>query len=324
MAEQKGSLRQLYILQYLYEQTDEEHPATTADIMAHLSSKGISAHRQTVAEDIGQLVAFGIDIITERSRKNRYFYGARLFELAELKMMVDAIQAARFITPRKSKKLIGKLSGLTSVHHAAELDRQLFLSGVAKTMNERILYTVNTIYEAISTCRQLRFKYYEYTAEKKKVFKHRGQIYEFSPYDLVWHNDTYYVFGWSESHGKVIKFRVDRIHQPKLTGMDAHPKPEDYDLTIYIRRTFSMYEDEDCTVEMLCENRLMKSIVDRFGEAVAVRLADSERFIATVEVSVSPTFFAWVFTFGGEIKILSPKSVADRYIEQLTDALKTQ
>ena len=324
MADQKGSLRQLYILQYLYEQTDEEHPATTADIIAYLSSNGISAHRQTVSEDIVQLVAFGIDIITERSRQNRYFYGSRLFELAELKMMVDAIQAARFITPGKSKKLIKKLSALTDVHHAAELDRQLFLSGVVKATNERILYTVNTIYEAISTRRQLRFKYYEYTAEKKKVFKHKGQVYAFSPYDLVWHNDTYYVFGWSKSHGKVIKFRVDRIHQPKLTGESAHPKPEDYDLTAYIKRTFSMYEDEDCTVELLCENRLMKSVVDRFGEDVQVRQADSGHFIATVEVSVSPTFFAWVFTFAGEIKILSPKSVADRYIEQLTDALKTQ
>lgn len=324
MAEQKGGLRQLHILQYLYEQTDEEHPATTADIIAYLSSKGISVHRQTVAEDIGQLTAFGLDIITERSRQNRYFYGARLFELAELKMMVDAIQAARFITPKKSKKLIKKLSALTDVHQAAELDRQLFLSGVAKATNERILYTVNTIYEAISTRRKLRFKYYEYTSEKKKVFKHKGKIYAFSPYDLVWHNDTYYVFGWSESHGKVIKFRVDRIHQPQLTGVEDHPKPEDYDLPAYIKRTFSMYEDDDCTVELLCENRLMKSIVDRFGEDVQVRQADSEHFIATVEVSVSPTFFSWVFTFAGEIKILSPKSVADRYIEQLTDALKTQ
>jgi len=146
-------------------------------------------------------------------------------------------------------------------------------------------------------------------------------VYEFSPYDLAWCNDTYYVFGWSESHGKVIKFRVDRIYKPSIAESDIHPIPEDYDLPAYIRRTFSMYDDYDCTVELLCDNELMKTIVDRFGEDVQTRRADADRFIATVDVSVSSTFYSWVFTYAGRIKMISPASVVEDYKERLQNAI---
>ena len=319
--EQKNNLRQLYILQYLYERTDENHPATNMDITEFLSSKGISVHRQTIPADIEVLCSFGFDIITVRSRQNQYFHGSRAFELAELKMMVDAIQAARFITPSKSEQLIRKLAKLTSVHCASELNRQLYIAGRVKATNESILYTVDLLYAAITTRKQISFQYYEYSKDKKKVLKHDGQVYEFSPYDLVWCNDTYYVFGWSESHGKVIKFRVDRIYKPSIAGSDIRPIPEDYDLPAYIRRTFSMYDDYDCTVELLCDNELMKTIVDRFGEDVQTRRADGERFIATVDVSASSTFYSWVFTYAGRIKIISPASVVEDYKGRLQNAI---
>ena len=158
--EQKNNLRQLYILQYLYERTDENHPATNMDITEFLSSKGISVHRQTIPADIEVLCSFGFDIITVRSRQNQYFYGSRAFELAELKMMVDAIQAARFITPSKSEQLIRKLAKLTSVHCASELNRQLYIAGRVKATNESILYTVDLLYAAITTRKQISFQYY--------------------------------------------------------------------------------------------------------------------------------------------------------------------
>lgn len=236
-------------------------------------------------------------------------------------MMVDAIQAARFITPSKSEQLIRKLAKLTSVHCASELNRQLYIAGRVKATNESILYTVDLLYAAITTRKQISFQYYEYSKDKKKVLKHDGQVYEFSPYDLVWCNDTYYVFGWSESHGKVIKFRVDRIYKPSIAGSDIRPIPEDYDLPAYIRRTFSMYDDYDCTVELLCDNELMKTIVDRFGEDVQTRRADGERFIATVDVSASSTFYSWVFTYAGRIKIISPASVVEDYKGRLQNAI---
>lgn len=163
--------------------------------------------------------------------------------------------------------------------------------------------------------------YKAYTAEKKKVYKHKGQIYVLSPYDMVWCNDAYYVFGFSESHGKVVKFRVDRMHKPTLSNKSYHPKPEDYDISSFCRKVFSMYDGQLCTVELKCNNELMKVIVDRFGEDVQTRTFDCRHFVATVEVSVSPTFYAWVFTYGGRIKILSPEAVKQEYTERLKTAL---
>lgn len=319
--EQKNGLRQLHLLCYLYTQTDDEHPASTADITAYLETKGFQTHRQTVASDVEMLIESGFDIISSRSRQNQYSYGVRPFELAELKMMVDAIQAARFITEKKSQALIEKLAGLVSVHEAKELNRQLYIAGRVKATNEKVLYTVDMLYEAILQNRRFQFQYYEYTAEKKKVLKHKGQMYEFSPYDLAWCNDSYYVFGFSETHKKIVKFRVDRIYKPEIMQKDSQPKPEDYDLPAYIRRTFSMYDTETHTVELKCENSLMKAVVDRFGEDVPTRPFDCAHFIATAEVSVSPTFFAWVFTFGGKIQITSPKDVVEDFKAQLNQVL---
>lgn len=319
-----NSFRPLYLLQYLYENTDEEHPATTADIINFFAERDIKVHRQTIANDIEILNNFGFDIITVRSRQNMYFYGTRQLDLAELKMIVDAIQAAKFITAKKSEALIKKLMTLTSFHQSHCLNRQLYLVDRVKATNESVLYTVDLLHEAINEKKRIRFKYIEYTQEKKKVLKHKGYQYEFSPYDLVWHNDSYYVFGYSEKHGKVIKFRVDRIYKPQKTAYDGRALPDGYDLALYIRRTFSMYDDEIHTVELCCENNLMNAVIDHFGENVVVRYSDATHFIATVEISASPTFYAWVFTFSGRIRLLSPKVVVDEFKQQLSETLKSQ
>lgn len=159
------------------------------------------------------------------------------------------------------------------------------------------------------------FRYIEYTPQKKKAYKHGGQVYLLSPYDMVWCNDAYYVCGFSERHGKVVTFRIDRMHRPALSEQPYHPKPEGYNISEYCRQVFSMYDGARCTVKLKCENDLMDDIIDRFGEQVQTAIFDSDHFTATVEVSVSPTFYAWIFTYGGQIEILSPVSVKQEYAE---------
>ncbi len=237
-------------------------------------------------------------------------------------MMVDAVHAAKFITRGKSKILIDKRSGLTSIHRAHELHDRLFVSERVKSTNENIIYTVDIIQEAITKRKQIAFKYIEYTPDKEKAFKHNGRVYRFSPYDLTWNNDSYYVFGYSENHGKVVKFRADRIYKPEITEEDAHPVPEDYDLPSYIRMTFSMYDEQTYTVELCCEKELMKAVIDNFGENIETRRFDSTHFIVKTDVSVSPTFFAWVFTYAGKIKIISPNEVAVKYKKMLNEAMR--
>ena len=314
--------RALYIFQYLWEYTDEEHPATTKEIIEYLASIGISTTRKTVAEDAAELQNSGFDVVCNRSRQNEYFIGSRYLELAELKLLIDAVQAARFISPNKSKELIGKVSALAGPHQSVELKRNLFVDGKVKTANEAVYYVVDTLYAAIQKKKAVSFQYIEYTAHKKKAFKHNGQIYVLSPYDMDWNNDGYYVFGFSESHSRIVKFRVDRVYRPVILDQPYRKKPEGYDLSEYCRKVFSMYDGRFCTVELKCENARMKDIVDRFGEDVETTSLDSGHFVAAVEVSVSPTFYAWLFTYGAAIQILSPDNVRKEYANLLKTALQ--
>lgn len=316
--------RALYIFKYLWEHTDENHPATTKDIMEYLASCGIPTTRKTVAEDVNELQNAGLDVVCNRSRQNEYFIGSRHLELAELKLIVDAVQAAKFISSRKSVELIDKVSALASPHQAVELKRSLYVDGKVKTSNEKVYYIVDMLHTAIQSQKTVTFKYLEFTPEKQKAYRHKGQTYILSPYDLVWSNDAYYVFGFSESHGKVVKFRVDRIYGAELAEAPYHPKPNGYNISEFCRQVFSMYDGTPCTVELKCENALMNAVVDRFGEGVQTRKADCTHFIAVVEVSVSPTFFAWVFTYGGKVEILSPPTVKQAYREHLIAALNEE
>jgi len=222
--------RLMFLMELLNRETDEEHPITIAEIIDRLKTEGFSANRHTIAGDLNTLTAHGIDVVCNKSRQNgfdvvcnksrqsQYFIGDRHFELPELMMLVDAVQAARFVPAKQSKALIAKLSALTSVHQADRLNRQLYVDKHVKSVNEKVLYTVDLLHATIHDGKQVTFQYFEYTVTKKKVLKHGGQVYQFSPYALLWNNDSYYALGFSESHGKVVKFRVDRMASPKQTG----------------------------------------------------------------------------------------------------------
>jgi len=317
---EKRKNRALYILKYLSEQSDQEHPKTVYDIQAFLSENGISADRKTIPKDIEQLQNAGYDAISNSGHPNQYFMVVRDFDLSELKMLVDAVQAARFISKRKSGPLIRKLTALASPYEAKELKRQLYVEGRVKTSNEQVFYAVDMLYTAINKRKQVTFQYQEYGPDKKKTLKHGGQKYVLSPYDLVWSNDSYYVFGFSESHGKVVKFRVDRMYKPSVTDGAAAPRPADYDIAATCRQAFMMYDGGTETVRLYCENDMMKTIIDRFGEQVQTEQADPGYFMATVTVAPGPTFFSWIFNYAGKLRIISPQNVADAYRAHLKRA----
>ena len=311
--------RPLIIFRYLWEHTDEEHPAIIKDILSYLAAQGIHADRKTVAKDLAALQDSGFDIVCNRSRQNQYFIGSRDLELAELKIIVDAVHAAKFISLVKSKTLIDKLASLASPYQADQLKRDLYVDGKVKTYNEAVYYTVDLLHHTIRSQKAVTFRYIEYTQNKERVWKHNGQVYQFSPYDLVWNNDAYYVFGWSQGnqHDKVVKFRVDRIAGVCETENPFHEKPSEYSIDSFCRQVFSMYDGEIYTVTLLCDNSVMKDIVDRFGEDVNTRPQDAASFIAEVDVSVSQTFFAWVFSFAGKVKITGPSQVEQAFMKQI-------
>ena len=243
-----------------------------------------------------------MDIVCVKSTQNRYFVGERLFELPELKLLVDAVESSGFITEKKSTALIKKLGHLTSTAQAEQLNRRIYMGGTPKPENESIYYNVDTIHNAVQKKQQITFQYFEYSPKKEKILKHDGYKYRFSPYAMIWNRDCYYAVGWSEKHGKIAQFRVDR-----MTAVQTL----DFDPAEYVRKVFGMYPDNLCTVELLCNNEVMRSVIDRFGENVWTETVDEQHFRATVEVAPSPPFFSWVFTFSGKIRIVSPAAVLE-------------
>ena len=306
--------RILHIKHFLEEKTDELHPVTIPQILSYLEKEGISASRKTVAQDIDLLIEAGVDIICNKGHSHEYFIGERHFELPELKLLVDAVAASGFIPPSKSKALIKKITTFASEHQAAELKRQLYVDKHVKSESKSSYITVDLLHTAINKGTKITFKYYEYNQHKQKDYKHNRHTYVFSPYALLWNNDRYYAIGFSDKHGKVISFRVDRIAVPSLTNNPAVPKPADFDIQLYTKSMFQMFDGaQPKKVTLKCQNELMKSVIDRFGLDVDTKIIDDNHFSAVVEVSVSPTFFSWVFSFGGRMKIISPKTAVAEY-----------
>lgn len=309
MATEKKS-RIVYLLKYLYAFSDEDHPLSTADIIAFLENEGFKIHRTTIKTDMELLMEAGIDIEVVRSAPNKYFIANRDFELPELKIMVDAIASSKIVTPKKTKNLIEKIQGLTSSHQAKELERVVY---TAKAQNEKIYYSVDRIQTAIQESRQISFLYVDYDPQKQRFFRNNGKRYKFSPYTLLWQEDRYYAVGYSEKYEKTIVFRVDRMENVEVEKTEAIAQPEDYNPENYANQTFGMFDGKVELVDLKCTNEHMRVIVDKFGEEVNTRVLDNEHFRVQVPVKVSPKFYGWIFAFAGDVEIIYPPEVKSEF-----------
>ena len=137
--------RLLLLLKLLYEQTDETHFVSGADILRYWEDAGIRANRKNVYGDVQLLLDAGHDIIRVKSKQNRYFIGSRIFELPELKLLADAVASSHLVTEKKSAALLQKLGRLTSVHNAGHLNRPVYMEGTTKPDNEAIYYAIDAI-----------------------------------------------------------------------------------------------------------------------------------------------------------------------------------
>ena len=315
-------LRPLCLLKILYEKTDADHPLSTNELIALMESEyGLYVYRTTIAADVEQLKKFGIDIRTIKMASNQYYIGSRLFSLSELKLLVDAVESSKFITEEKSKELVGKLISLASQNKAMELKRNLCIEGRIKPSNEQIYCIVDALNDAINQDKKVSFQYFQYNVKKEQKLRHDGEVYTFSPYTLVWNGDYYYVIGFSDKHQNIGSFRVDHIfNQPKILRENAVPRPKDFDEAKYIKTMFRMYNKEAQTVELICDNDLMDTIIDKFGCDVKTYAYSMSAFKAEIEVATSHVFYGWVFGFGGKVKILGPKNVKEEYAEMIKSA----
>ena len=314
-------LRIFYILDYLKKYSHEQKPVPTAELLKMLENYSISCDRKTIYADIAALQEYGEDIVSIPGRSGGYYYASpKSFELAELKLLIDAVLSSRFLTEKKSLNLIEKLCDLCNEHDAGLMRRNVLVSQRVKSMNESIYYNVGTIQDAITQNRQITFRYFDW--DIGGVRKYREKEYLASPYGLCQDNENCYLLGYSPRHG-ITSYRVDRMTDIQLTNDTRIPCPEltGKALNIHANRLFQMFAGDAVDVKMRFHRELINVVIDRFGKDTMLIPDGEEHFNFTVPVAVSPMFLSWVIGFGNKAKILYPPSVVEQCKALCNEAL---
>lgn len=317
-------LKLLYLIKILEEQSDEEHCLSAQALIDELAAYGISAERKSVYNDIAQLIDFGYDIVLVKAKTGGgYYLAGRDFELAELKLLVETVQASRFLTVGKSRDLISKIEKLASKAQAGQLQRHVYVANRIKTANESIYYVVDDIHRAIQGNRQITFQYLEWNLNRELVPRREGRPYQASPWALTCKDEYYYLIAHDSEEDKIKHFRVDKM--AKIEVLDKKREGaalfERFDIADYANKTFGMYGGREESVTLLFENNLIGVVMDRFGREAPIRRRDDGHFSVRVRVAVSGQFFGWLTGLGGGAQILAPEDVKEAYLDHLRETM---
>ena len=321
----KQKLKLYYLVKILMEETDDEHFLSMPEIIDKLSRYGVSADRKRIYDDMEALRDVGYDIIMERKgRSSGYHIGSKKFELAELMLLVDAVQFSKFITPKKSNELIKKITGLASKFEASQLKRNVVVQGRVKAENEGIFYTVNDIHQAIRDNRRIEFEYLQWNLNKELVPRKEG-LYEVSPWALTWDDENYYLIAFDAKARRIKHYRVDKMRDVTISDKkrDGREYFEKLDLAAYSKKNFGMFSGDDEIVGIAFKDEFVGVIIDRFGTDISIRPYEEEGWSETrVSVSVSDQFFGWIFALGGSVRITSPSDVKERFKDEVQKILE--
>ncbi len=317
-------LKLYYLSRIMTEKTDDEHMITMPEIQKELEAYGVTADRKSLYDDLEALRILGIDVIGEKvGRRYCYHVGGKQFEIAELKLLVDAIQSSKFITEKKSNELIKKLTGMASEYEATQLKRQAIVQGRVKTMNESIYYFVDDVHRAIAENRQISFEYMKWN-EKKELVRRREDPYVVSPWALTWDDENYYLIAYDEEADCIKHFRVDKLKSIQILNDKRVGKEQfrEFDPAKYARMSFGMFGGEQKSVRISFKNEMAGVFIDRFGRDISIRPSKQKGWSEIkVDVALSDQFFGWIFALGTGVKITGSKDVVDRYRKELEDML---
>lgn len=304
----------IFILQLLQRESDENHPVSMQRILDYLEVNGIAAERKSVYDDIRVLEELGYDVICQKKEPQGYYLGERAFELAELKLLVDAVQSSKFLSVRKSGALIKKLEQFCSRHEAKQLQREVYVYDRVKSMNESIYYNVDKIHTAMGTNRMISFQYMEWGPEKRLVPRRNGKQYRVSPYSLAWAEENYYLVAYDEESGERRHYRVDKMDRIQLLEEERTHREQFVERTAAVlsKKAFGMFDGAEERVKLLVQKQLLGVVLDRFGTDIALRQREDGWYEAGVDVLVSRQFYGWLFGVGG-MKVLAPEYVAEEY-----------
>lgn len=313
-------LKMMYLAKLFYNETDENHGVTMPEIIAYLDRNDIKAERKSIYSDMELLKDWGMDIISDGAGKNtRYLLASRDFELAELKLLVDSVQAAKFITEKKSRTLIGKIEKMTSKYEAGELQHQVFVSGRVKAGNESVYYNVDMISQAIDADCEIEFYYCSWNTDKQLVKRRGGDIYVVSPFALVWDDEYYYLVGIEDGSNLIKHFRVDKMMNMSLNSNRRKGTEifEKIDMASYSKRLFGMFEGEIMKVRIKAADDMAGVFIDRFGNEIPIIKGSDGTFETVVEVAVSRQFIGWIIGLGESVTILGPDKAVEEIQKQV-------
>ncbi len=317
---EKQKMKLIALLEILKEYTDEEHGITMSDIISQLEKREIRAERKSIYSDIALLNDNGYEIVKNKEKGNvTYCLLSRDFELPELKLLVDAVQASKFITEKKSNELIKKIEALSSKYQATALQRQVYVANRIKTNYESVYYNIDEINQAINTNSQISFDYYEWNLKKEMELRRNGNKTNISPWGLMWDDENYYMVAFDAESGLIKHYRVDKMRKIRSMDVprDGKDKFEKFDMAVYAKKVFSMFAGSEEVVKLEFKNRLIGVVMDRFGKDVMIIPSGEDTFVVNVKVSVSNMFFGWLIGMGSDVKILEPVSVVDQFKEEL-------
>lgn len=324
-----SKLRLLYIRDILSEYSDEEHPLNSTDIISMLESKyGISCERKTVYDCIEALTDYGCDIIKAGTKKG-FFMASREFELPEIRVLIDAVQSADFISPKKSKALLEKLGKYASKYQFSKIEKQVYIENRNKRNNESLFYTINELHDAIISKKQVDIIY-----RKRKISDDIKPHYEekqlrINPYCLIWSDDHYYLVGNHEKYDNLIHLRIDRIKSVEQTDIRARHFSEvssytvSFDAADYSNKHLSMFSGDIKPVELICKNEIIEEILDEFGERTKIFPYDSKCFTARINLAVTSGLVSRIMQYGDAIVVRTPNELKNMIINKSKSILET-
>lgn len=312
------------ILKLLYENTDSEHSMDTYQIMDALESmyhgrpdrKTIDANIRFIIDDLG----YGI--VKEKGKPNRYRWIEREFDTSELELLVDAVITSKFISQKKGREIITKFKDLTSVHQAARLNREVLTPAEFKSDGSYGFQNAGIVTDAIRNHSRVSFQLATHDTNKNEILVQNGKTFQVSPYAIVWNNDRGYMIGKPSDSTEVCHYRLSRMKELALLQIPAEHHPMGYSISHYTDHVFDMFDGEMKQVQLICKANVMNDLMDKFGSNFISEHIDADKFAATVRVDTSPAFYAWVFSFGGDISIAGPAEVKHEFNTMLMDQLR--
>ena len=322
MAPLKQKIKILKLYEILSNESDEANPLSTQDLIDKLKAEGINVERKTLYDDIDLLNKCGYEIMQTRKKPNLYYVLDRKFDTAEVRILIDAVEAASFITEEKTDRLTDKIAWLAGSHKGEVIKNNIVVFNTTKRDNEQIYYNVFNINEAIIAKKKISFKYYKFNAKREKIAMHGDKPYIVNPIATMVNNDNYYLICSSDKYKDVAHYRIDRMENVKITRDDFTLPDElkDFDPRKNKKQLFSMYLGKTQNVTFEIEPDIVEVIFDKFGANTKFSpYGDKYRF--TTEIQISDSFFGWCMGLGTKIEIISPREVKAQYLQKLHNVL---